>query len=352
MGKKIFWLYFVWVFILGFAFGGIKAFAAEQKTIEWKCSVYGPDRVYFKPIHWFNNELEKRTNGRFKIKVYYGEVLSPTKKVFDGLKAGLFESGMGGAIYTPGATPLGGVPFTLGCLGPVKPSDQFRMTWDYNQHPLVKAELEKFDSMLFLPTTVGDCLYETYSNKPIQKLEDFKGLRIRDVPPTGVVWEKLGARIVSGTYAEIYEMASRNMVDAMLIEPLTATGFRLQEVFKYLTQGMSLKNAATYIYCNKKAFEALPKDIRDVYDNLIKEAPANFEEIWAVGTRDARAEINKAGVKWIPFPPEERVKLVKIFRQEVWPQQREFLDKKGLPSKEIFDYLVGLARKYGVVVPD
>jgi len=352
MGKKLFWLFFVGTFIFGIPHGVIEGFAAEQKTIEWKCSVFGPDRVYLRTLHWFNKELEKRTYGRFKIKVYYGEVLSPTKKVFDGLKAGLFESAMGAAIYTPGATPLGGLPFSLSCLGPVKPSDQFRLTWDYNQHPLVKAEIDKFNAMLFLPTTVGDCLYEIYSNKLIRKLEDFKGLRIRDVPPSGVVWEKLGGRIVSGTYAEIYEMASRNMVDAMLVEPLTATGFRIQEVFKYLTQGMSLKMAATYIYCSKKAFEELPGDVKEVYYNLLKEAPAQFDEIWAGGSRDARAEINKAGVKWIPFPPEERIKLVKIIKQEVWPQQKELLDKKGLPSKEIFDYLVGLARKYGVVVPD
>lgn len=325
---------------------------SNTKQIVWKCSVYGSDRVFFKPLHWFYDELEKRSNGRFKIEMYYGEVLSPSKKVFDGIKGGLFESGLTGCIYTPGATPIGAVPYNLSCLCPTRPDDQFRWILEYNQHPLVQKELEKYDAMLFLPLTVGTALYEIYSNKPINTLDDFKGMRIRDIPPADLVWQKLGANIVSGTYGEVYEMASRHMVDAVSVEPYTATGFRLQEAFKYLTDGVALKNAATYIFCSKKAYNALPEDIKKIYNDLMKEAPAKFQAIWEEESVKSRKVIEDAGVKITPFPTEERAKLVKLYRDHVWPQQKELLDSKGVPSKEIFDHLIGISKKYGVVVPD
>jgi TRAP-type C4-dicarboxylate transport system substrate-binding protein len=62
------------------------------KTITWNLSVWGGKRAWTNPLHDWVADMEKATNGRWKIKIHYGGVLAPPKENWDGIRAGMFEA--------------------------------------------------------------------------------------------------------------------------------------------------------------------------------------------------------------------------------------------------------------------
>ena len=89
--------YLVFVFSLIIMVGFLftlppKAISAGEK-VNWNLSVWGGKRAWTNPVHDWVADMEKATNGQWKIKIHYGGVLAPPKENLDGLRAGMFEAG-------------------------------------------------------------------------------------------------------------------------------------------------------------------------------------------------------------------------------------------------------------------
>ena len=91
--KKYLVFLFSLTILVGFLFTlPPKAFSAGE-TITWNLSVWGGKRAWTNPVHDWVAEMDKKTNGQWKIKIHYGAVLAPAKENFDGIRAGMFEAG-------------------------------------------------------------------------------------------------------------------------------------------------------------------------------------------------------------------------------------------------------------------
>ena len=79
------------VFVLGLVLTFAPQAISGPDEITWNVALWGGERDWTRPLHRWAADMEKMTNGRWKIKLHYGAVLSPSKEHLDGLKAGLFE---------------------------------------------------------------------------------------------------------------------------------------------------------------------------------------------------------------------------------------------------------------------
>jgi len=81
-----------------------QATAQEVKgpSVSWKVSVWGKRRAFTEGMEHVAEQVAKKTGGKFKIKMFYGEQLSKSKENLDGIKLGAFESAMFCASYHPG----------------------------------------------------------------------------------------------------------------------------------------------------------------------------------------------------------------------------------------------------------
>ncbi len=128
------------IIIAGFVFTIPPKAISADKTVEWNFSLWGGKRAWTRPLHDWVAAMEKKTGGRWKIKLHYGGVLAPPKEQFDGIRAGMFEAASFCAAYTPGKVPLhtvAGLPF----IAPNKNVDMFQMAIEMWKHPALKKEL-------------------------------------------------------------------------------------------------------------------------------------------------------------------------------------------------------------------
>ena len=150
-----------------------KAISA-QKVINWNFSLWGGKRAWSAPLHDWVAEMEKKTNGRWKIKLHYGGVLAPPRENYDGIRAGMFEAAGICAAYTPGKNPLHTVS-ELPFIAPNENKDIIQMMVELWKHPALKKELLKWNAVPLLPSAL--CQYHLMGNKKVRTVEDLKGKR-------------------------------------------------------------------------------------------------------------------------------------------------------------------------------
>lgn len=307
---------------------------AADKTIEWNLSVWAGKRAWTSPLHEWATDMEKKTNGRWKIKIHYGGVLAPPKENFDGLRAGMFEAAGICAAYTPGKNPLHTVA-ELPFIAPNETAHIIRLMMELWKLPALKKELLKWNAVPLLPTAIPQ--YHLMGNKKVQTVKDLDGARIRIGGEIAKVLKEFGAVPTMVPGPEVYEAMSRGTIDLAGFPWTYSFGaYKTYEVSKYVSIPLSLGTMCCYYVANKDAWDALPEEFKKYHMAWYSKAP----EVWA-------AEYKKADNKWLPkfkeklefidFPASERNKLVAkaeaVYKK--WVAARE---KEGLPGKEVFDY--------------
>ena len=111
MEKKVFTkrnlvVLFSLIIMVSFLFTSPPKAISAGKVINWNVSLWGGKRASTSAMHDFAAEMDKKTNGRWNIKMHYGAVLAPPKEQLDGIRAGMFEAAYFAPVYTPGKVPL------------------------------------------------------------------------------------------------------------------------------------------------------------------------------------------------------------------------------------------------------
>jgi len=310
-----------------------KAISAE-KVINWNFSLWGGKRAWSAPLHDWAADMEKKTNGRWKIKLHYGGVLAPPKENYDGIKAGMFEAAGICSAYTPGKNPLHTVS-ELPFIAPNENKDIIQMMVELWKHPALKKELLKWNAVPLLPSAL--CQYHLMGNAAVRTVEDLKGKRIRIGGEIAKVLKEFGAVPTLVPAPEVYEAVSRGTIDLAGFPWTYGFGaFKTYEVSKYVSLPMSLGTMSCFYIANKDAWDALPEEFKKYNMEWYYRSP----QIW-------HAEFKKADDKWIPefkkrvefidFPKSERDKIV-AKAEAVYERWVKRMEKQGLPGRDVLNY--------------
>lgn len=184
--------------------------------------------------------------------------------------------------------------------------------------------------------------FMVFSNKRIERIEDFKGMKIRVMPLYIPFIKALGAVPVTIRPPEIYTSIERGVVDGFMWPNVGMISFGLQEVVKYVIEpGVFQMEPATMINMDK--WKKIPGHIQDLIMEIMQDmeyiASMRNELIAKKEDRVRRA----AGMKTIRLPPGEAEKFVKICYDKTWeyviqmapeygPRLRELSSRKALPK--------------------
>ena len=175
---------------------------------------------------------------------------------------------------------------------------------------------------------VGPCGLNTaedflWAHKPIQKLSDFKGLKIRTVGYWGEIVTKLGARVVTLPGGEVYGALEKKILDAAeFANPSADYVMGLHQVCKYVhVPGVHQPTTISELIVNKKSWEKLSPDLQ----TLVKEAAkATTFEAWGHCIMEDYKAIRKFQEHGTQF-----IKLSPQFIQELKKACRGTLRRKG-----------------------
>ena len=235
--------------------------ASAQETFNLRFASYiGKSAAQSRAQEWWAEEVQKRTNGRVRVRFFYQGALLPAADILRGVADGRADLGYVANAYHPAELPLSsvvGVPFiTSNAEAQMRTFQElyernaaFRGEWDrQNVHVLFFNPLSE--------NIVG-------MRDPIRGVADFKGKPIRGLGYINQVIEIIGGNPVAIAATEIYEALQRKTIagySGFAFEVVTA--LKLHEVAPH-TVATGTGNyvfAATPI--TKSLWNRMPEDIK------------------------------------------------------------------------------------------
>jgi len=176
------------------------------------------------------------------------------------------------------------------------------------------------------------------STRPVLKLEDVQGLKLRMYKSEMVmsIWKELGANVIYLAQAETYEGLKRGLVEAATFPIANIETMHFQEVAKFILQTNEFPQSVGF-FVNEKAYQSLPEDLKKIllkaYEKSCGYTQANMEK---AAEESLDRMIRKDKVTFIRTPMD-------AFREKVKPLYRkwEAEGKYGL-KKGIIDDIAGL----------
>ncbi len=173
--------------------------------------------------------------------------------------------------------------------------------------------------------------------KPIRRLEDLAGLKIR-VPSAlaAKMVESWGGVPVPMPVPKVYNALKTGVVDGVLIGASGIKSFKLDEVGKYFTTGLPSNVTAFYLVMNRKAWEKLPADQKAALEKasgreMSLRAASAYARAGAKGLAVARAG---SGNEVIALDPAEAERF-RSAEAPVIERAIADLEARGIPAGDI-----------------
>ncbi len=311
----------------------------QCKTVELTYSIFFPATHGHTLLatEWAK-EIEKRTHGAVKINIYPGATLTPADQCYDGVVTGISDIGMSVVSYAKGRFPLTEVTdLPLGYKSGLQATR------------LCNAYYEKFKPKELADTKImylhahGPGIFHT--KKPVSKMEDLKGLKIRGTGTSIRVAEALGATPVAMPQPETYDALQKGVVDGLLSPIETLKGWKFAEVVKSTTENFgSAYTLAFFVAMNKKTWASLPPEVQAEIEKVNKEWIDKTGHAWDQLDKEGKEFTLARGNQVIQLSPEEDARWAKAVK----PLLEKYVDTtktKNLPGREALDFCLEWLKK-------
>ena len=290
----------VGVFLLGGVFSGF-----AQEKITWRMQSSWPKGIEAQyQADLFAKKVTEMSNGRLTINSHTAGSVVGGLEVFDAVNQGVIDASHSISSYWMGKEPsaplFAAIPLGMDAL-------QYSI-WYYQKNgmDLWKEMYAKYNFGFVGPCGLNTAEDFLWAHKPIQKLSDFKGLKIRTVGYWGEIVTKLGARVVTLPGGEVYGALEKKILDAAeFANPSADYVMGLHQVCKYVhVPGVHQPTTISELIVNKKSWEKLSPDLQ----MLVKEAAkATTFEAWGHCIMEDYKAIKKFqehGTQFIKLSPE------------------------------------------------
>ncbi len=297
-------------------------------------------------FEFFADEINKRTDGRVKIEIYYGGELVSQAETYDGTAKGIADIGHSRLAYTPGRFPV-----ALGYELPGMSYNNTKVSVSVFNDLYNKFKPEELDDtkVLWFGSTGPGYLYTL---EPVENLDDLKDMEIRGDGVVLEALEGLGAIPVSMPIGDVYLALDRGVINGTLDRFGGLVDFGYGEVTDYCTLTRFIyPGATTFTVMNLDTWNSLPPDIQAVIEEVAEETKwLEAEKTWE-HENDGLKFMEETGMKLIHLSPEEEEK----FLERILPVQDKWVDKIneiGLDGKAMLEEHKLLVKKYNDLYPE
>ena len=280
--------------------------AQAQRSFNWKMTnAYGPGSPFYvtgpgSPTD-FCAMVKAMSGGRLNIQHFAAGELIPALEGFDAVSAGTVEMNSANSYFWAGKVPAAQffttVPFGLNFQG--------QTAWILHGGGLALWE-ELYAPFNLVPFPIGNTGVQMtgWFKKPIEKVDDFKGLKMRIPGLAGKVYSQLGVDVKLLPGGEIFPALERGVIDAAeFVGPYQDRRLGLQKAAKYYyTTGWHEPNNVTELVINKRAWDSLPDDLKAIV-RAAAAACNTISHTWCEATNaEALDDLKKQGVIAGPLP--------------------------------------------------
>ena len=272
-------------------------------------------------------EVEKRSNNAVKISIFPGATLTPADQTYDGVVNGIADIGMSVLAYSKGRFPLTEVlDLPLGYASGLQ-ATRLANAYYAKFQPKELADVKVMYLMAHGPGIL-------HTKRPVEKLEDLKGMKIRCTGGSSRIVAALGATPVAMPQNEAYDALQKGVVDGLVSPIETLKGWKYAEVVKCTTRNIgSSYSLGFFVAMNRKKWDLLSKEAQAAIEEVNREFVDRSGKAWddfdKAGTEFAVGK----GVKIIELPKPEDARWAQLV-QPVLADYATAAKAKGLPGDE------------------
>jgi len=316
-----------------------RAFSQEKAVSLNYANFFPPTHAHAICGDAWAKEIEKRTNGRVKITYFPGGALGKGDEIYDNVLKGVADIGMSVFGYTPGRFPS---------------MEAIEVVFGYRSAKAATSVINDFYKK-FKPKELDDVkvLYLhahgpgiLHTKKPVYKLEDLAGMKIRSTGTNAQMVKALGGTPVAMPQGDTYEALQKGVVDGTFVPIEALKGWKQGEVIKYTTECYQVGyTQSVFVVINLKKWNSLPKDVQTIFEQTSMEWIPKTAAVWDEIDQGGRDFSLSLGNKIIPLSNEEGARWAKA----VEPIANQYVEKvasKGLPGKEYVAEVRELIKKY------
>ena len=330
-------LFSSWLAMLGLL--GTLAGIARAETISLTYANF-PPAVTFPSVQMerWADEVEKRTQGKVKIRTFPGGTLLGAKNMLEGVTAGTADIGNFAMSYQPGRFPV------------AEAVDLYHGFTSAKVASLVLLDLvdkyqpEEFEKVKIL--TLFTCPPTNLMTKsPVKSLQELKGMELRVAGTSAEILKLLGGTPVAMPQSETPEALQKGVVKGIVSSLEILQDFKFAAYTPNATL-VDLPVVSFAVVMNKAKWEALPADIQQVMNDLVRE-----QAEWTGAYVDAHAAEALAWsekeyqLQQFRLPPTEQERIATLLA----PLTNVYIRKvsaQGLDGEQIVQDVQALKAKY------
>jgi len=292
-------------------------------------TLYSEGQELYETVKFFTNEIEKRTQGGIKFRIFPGSSLVSTNQFVSAVNKGVLDVAFAVPVYEQGLWPLTGILNTLGA--PYVNYEKWKNVHD-QVRDITNKNIDLNVVILGMPHVLT---YALYSSKPLTgKVADFKGMLLRGTGGSfDASMKALGGAPVMIPAPETYMALQKGTIDgAATIYSRYVEGkmYEVTPYFMVIPKGMTM--CSQHFIINKGVWTSLTPDIQKVLLEVGTEVVGFTNDRSAASDKKILAEIlPKLGIKPVIMSEEEN-KLLLQKLTTVWDPE---ISKLGKPAEEI-----------------
>ncbi len=311
------------------------AFAVNVHAAEYRLRIANPlaaDHSWGRAADYFKKEVEQASGGRISVEVHNAGALGKVRESMEMVKMGSLEAAVGGVANFQTTVPELGITVL-----PYLWKDIHRQLEVLQGAPGKEIEKRMLASGYYC-LGFWDNGFRHISNnrKPIQTVDDLKGLKIRTLPTRvhTAFFKACGAAPTPMDFTELFEALRSGVVDAQENPPGVTYTSKMYEVQKYYSLTGHF-NEVGAIILSKIYYSKLPADLKAVIDDAARKT---MTWQWAENDKDNQKymdELSKAGMQINTLSETELAKFRKIAHDQYAEAVKDF-GKDGKELTEMF----------------
>jgi len=309
---------FFWAVAIGITLTATSALSAGAKPTKLTFSIFfPPTHGQTKAAMDWAKEIEKRTENKVQIDIFAGGTLTKAPQCYSGTVKGISDLGFSLFAYTRGRFPvMAAVDLPMG----------------YPNGKVASRVAQEF-AKAFKPKELSDVklLYLhahgpglLHTKKPVKKLEDLKGMKIRATGLSAKIVKALGGVPVAMPQGGTYEALKKGVVEGTFGPMEVLKGWKQAEVIKYTTECYSIGYTTTFfVVMNLDKWNALPADIKKIFDEVSDKYTDVHGNVWDSTDQEGRKYTLSLGNEIISLSDEESAR----WRKAVEPVINDYITK-------------------------
>ena len=344
--------------LLGLLVAGTLIFATIINTSEVfarECTKDNPCKLVFSTPYkenftavkvgtWLMDKIEKQSKGRIKFEKYYASTLMKALDTMSGCGKGLADLVIDSPVYSPDRVPRFIIETV--CFLTSDPWVHAKALNELvNTDSAVKKEWTKQNIHYFVSFSVTPC--QLWLRKPISKMEDLKGLKIRAIGPQAAAFKAMGAVPVSIPFPDVYDALSKGTLDGVDTFPFDIGAlYKLHEVAPYAVRNPIGCFGVQTLEMNLATYNNLPSDLRKMFNNVAEEASNKYIPMAVANDEHYMDIFIKDGGKVVNLSPAEQKRWIEVGKGPAEQWWLNLVKGKGIDGKPILKRFKKLIMKW------